>query len=38
MPGLLNALAMLDVYGFAERRWLGHLPRLRTESAPEASS
>ena len=38
LPGLLNALAMLDVYGVAERRWLGLLPRLRTESAPEASS
>jgi len=23
MPGLLNVMAMLDVYGFAERRWLG---------------
>ena len=23
MPGLLNVLAMLDVYGWSERRWLG---------------
>ena len=23
MPGLLNILVMLDVYGFAERRWFG---------------
>ena len=26
MPGLLNVLAMLDVYGFSERRWLGTEP------------
>jgi hypothetical protein len=33
MAGLLNVLALLDVYGVAERRWLG---REGPESGTEA--
>ncbi len=45
MPGLLNVLAMLDVYGFAERRWTGEAARSKTTAdeatpapAPEAAT
>jgi hypothetical protein len=39
MAGLLNVLAMLDVFGVAERRWLetapeGESPRLESEGSP----
>ncbi len=38
MAGLLNVLAMLDVYGYAERQWLGSSPEQPTRAQAEVSA
>lgn len=38
MAGLLNVLAMLDVWGVAEERWLGAPPASSLDPAPQGSS